>query len=164
MPKLEDLSKNCQWIGYRFAPLIGQRLIRYSAAEMYFEKEDIWERWDDLPLRLYFEPASVLSVSWRGIDELGVTQDEALPYWYHGKPVTRWVSDNVPELENCIGHSLTDVRLGRGEASIEGKEIAVWTRLLLGFEDGWFEIFNALDENSYDYHSELPEGEFQSCV
>lgn len=164
MAKLQDISAKCTHTGYRFAPMIGQRLTRYECAQMYLEDEGQWERWDDLPLRLYFEQKSVVSVSWSSFCNLKVTQDEALPHWFHGKPPVRWVDDDIPEIESCIGLRLCDVRLGRGEMTVEGNEIEIWTSLLLGFEAGWFEIFNALDENGYDYHSKLPEGEFRSCV
>ena len=164
MPEAQDLHKKSDLIRRIFAPLIGQRLTRYEAGEAYFEEEGLWERWDDLPLRLYFSPAFAVSISWSGFDDLRVASDDALPHWYGHWPTIRWRSDCVPELENYLGHNLIEVKLGRGEMTIEGEDIEIWTRLLLGFENGWFEIFNALDENGYNYHSELPEGEYRSCV
>lgn len=54
--------------------------------------------------------------------------------------------------------------LGQGEMSIEGKPIEIWTRLLIRLDVGWLEIFNALDENGYAFHSERPEGSFIPCL
>jgi hypothetical protein len=54
--------------------------------------------------------------------------------------------------------------LGRGEMSIEGKEIEIWTRLLIATDRGWLEVSNALDENRYDFHVEMPGGDFVSCI
>jgi hypothetical protein len=48
--------------------------------------------------------------------------------------------------------------------SVEGRDVEVWTRLLIQTDNGWLEIFNALDENGYDYHSERPGGTLMPCV
>ena len=47
--------------------------------------------------------------------------------------------------------------------SIEGTEIEIWTRLLIETDKGWIELFNALDENGYDFHEGQPSGDFISC-
>lgn len=31
-------------------------------------------------------------------------------------------------------------------------------------DKGWLEIFNALDENGYDFHAEKPSGKFIPCI
>jgi len=54
--------------------------------------------------------------------------------------------------------------LGRGEMSIEAKEVEIWTRLLIQVDEGWLEVFNALDENGYAFHAERPAGIFVPCI
>ena len=51
--------------------------------------------------------------------------------------------------------------LGRGEMTIEGRDVEIWT--LIETDRGWLEIFNALDENGYDLHAEKPAGMFVRC-
>jgi len=56
------------------------------------------------------------------------------------------------------------VMLGRGEMSIGGKAVEIWTRLVIGLDEGWLEVFNALDENGYAFHVERPAGVFIPCL
>jgi hypothetical protein len=53
--------------------------------------------------------------------------------------------------------------LGQGEMAVEGREVEIWTRLMIETDRGWVEIFNALDENGYDLHAEKPAGTFVGC-
>jgi len=48
--------------------------------------------------------------------------------------------------------------------SIEGRDIEIWTRLVIQVDGGWLEIFNALDENGYAFQRQKPDGEFLPCV
>ena len=41
---------------------------------------------------------------------------------------------------------------------------AWWARLLLEFDRGWLEVFNALDENGYAGHATRPDGEWVRCA
>lgn len=50
-----------------------------------------------------------------------------------------------------------------GDMRIENREIEIWTRLVIDFVDCWLEVFNALDENGYHLHDEIPSGEFVNC-
>lgn len=44
--------------------------------------------------------------------------------------------------------------------SIEDNEVEIWTRLLIGFEDGnVLEIYSALDENGIEFHQKGVSGE-----
>ncbi len=46
----------------------------------------------------------------------------------------------------------------------DGRDIEIWTRLLIECDDGWLEIFNALDENDYAFHTMMPAGTFLPCL
>ena len=48
--------------------------------------------------------------------------------------------------------------------TLEGREVEIWTRLLIETDKGWLEISNALDENGYFFHLEKPRGTFVSCL
>ncbi len=65
------------------------------------------------------------------------------------------------QLEN---ERICGVSLGRGEMSIESRDIEIWTRLLFDLGGSWLEVFNALDENGYALHLTKPEGEFRPCA
>jgi hypothetical protein len=54
--------------------------------------------------------------------------------------------------------------LGQGEMSVEGKAFEIGTRLVIELEEGWLEVFNALDENGYAYHEDRPVGVFIRCL
>ncbi len=54
--------------------------------------------------------------------------------------------------------------LGQGEMSIEGRDIEIWTRLVIETDRGWLEIYNALDENGYEFYAERPEGNLVRCT
>ncbi len=146
-------------------PLLGTSLSEYRCAEIFVEDDSSWDRWDDMPVRLFFGAADVVSVSWTDFNDLLVAPFEVLPDWYGTDSARiRWTNDRIPGLTNCIGRTLTDVFLGRGDMSVSGEEMEVWTRLVLGFDDLWLEIFNALDENGYQQHSTMPDGDFRRCV
>ena len=40
----------------------------------------------------------------------------------------------------------------------------IWTRLVIELDEGWLEVFNALDENDYAYHEDRPAGVFIPCL
>ncbi|MEZ5977715.1 MAG: hypothetical protein R3F34_05800 [Planctomycetota bacterium] len=44
--------------------------------------------------------------------------------------------------------------------AIEGRDIEVWSRLLIETDKGWLEVYDALDTNGYTWHAARPEGEF----
>jgi hypothetical protein len=47
---------------------------------------------------------------------------------------------------------------------IGDQSIEIWTRLVIDLGDRWLEVFNALDENGYQLHEELPTGDFVNCI
>ena len=76
----------------------------------------------------------------------------------------RWVHNSIDRLNALIGSTILSVMLGRGEMTLEGRDLEIWTRLLIETDKGWLEVFNALDENGYDFHRHKPEGIFVSCI
>jgi hypothetical protein len=67
-------------------------------------------------------------------------------------------------MDAAVGASIRSVLLGQGEMSMEGQEVEIWTRLLVQLDTGWLEVFNALDENGYDFHAQMPNGGFITCI
>ena len=86
-----------------------------------------------------------------------------MPFSIDGSTV-RWVHDAVESANRVVGAVLRSVALGQGEMSVSGRDIEIWTRLLLETDRGWLEIFNALDENGYDHHAARPSGVFAPCA
>ena len=105
----------------------------------------------------------VIAVSWSKLDDLWIASDLSLPFSLEGF-TTRWVQNTFEKLNDVIGATIQSVKLGRGEMSIRGHDIEIWTRLLIQTDGGWLEIFNALDENGYDFHLNAPADTFTDCV
>ena len=141
--------------------MIGTTLSAYSTAELLHDDGN-WGAWPDLPIRLEWG-SRLTAVSWSKFDDLRIATDASLPFAVDG-PSVRWVRNGFPSLNRALGGALLSAALGRGEMSIEGRDIEVWTRLLLQTDRGWLEIFNALDENGYEYHPERPRGLLEPCV
>lgn len=144
-----------------FLPVIGAKLLRYETAELQLE-DGSWDVFNDLPIRMFFDSEIALSVAWSQYDELWLSNRLDLPF-DHGSTI-RWITNSPIVLNNAIGKTLDSVMLGQGEMSVEGKDIEIWTRLILKYGDIWVEIFNALDENGYDSHTAQPIGTFINCV
>jgi hypothetical protein len=145
-----------------FAALIGAKVIRYETAELLFD-DGTWDSWNDLPIRLFTETGKLVAISWSQFDDLSITGDLSLPPWIEGSTI-RWVDNGIEKINPAIDSSIRSVMLGQGEMSIEGREIEIWSRLLIRLDTGWLEIFNALDENGYDFHTEEPTGSFVPCI
>lgn len=145
-----------------FAPVIGKQIVRYATAEILYE-DGTWDSWTDLPVRIYTTSAGMVAVSWSKFDDLWLANDDSLPFSIEGS-TTRWVANGLPEWNACLGATISAVLLGRGAMSIEGRDIEIWTRLVLTLSRGWLEIFNALDENAYAFHEVMPDGEFVDVV
>jgi len=148
-------------IRFHFGPLLGKRITRYQTAESLHE-DGTWSIWPDLPIRIYTEESSLVSISWSCFDDLRLTADESLPTWADDE-TTRWVENGIETINECLGRSIRGVLLGRGEMSISDREIEIWTRLIIDLGDRWLEVFNALDENGYALHHELPASEYTKC-
>jgi len=80
-------------------------------------------------------------------------------------PTIKWVSEENKELDSIIGKEIKSVGLGKGEVTIEGKDIEIWTRLLFELSNGrTLEVFNALDENGIDVINTNVQGEWIKCL
>ncbi len=144
-----------------FAPLIGKRIIRYRTAELRHE-DGRWSSWPDLPIRIMTDDSLSIGISWSCFDDLALTHGDNDPAWSDAA-TTRWVDNGIDAINGCLGRVILGVSLGRGQMAIGDSEIEIWTRLLIDLGDCWLEIFNALDENGYCLHDELPPGEFVTC-
>jgi hypothetical protein len=146
----------------RFGPVIGQAILHYETAELLLG-DGSWSDWPDLPIRLYTEPGSLVAVSWSRFDDLWLANDTSLPFPTEGSDI-RWVVDGIEAITPVIGKAIRSVMLGQGEMLVDGKPVEIWTRLLIRVDGGWLEVFNALDENGYAFHDEMPEGIFIPCL
>ncbi len=102
-------------------------------------------------------------MSWSKFDDLWIATDASLPFAIDGSKV-RWVCNALEGVNRVVGAALLSVALGRGEMSVEGRDIEVWTRVVLRTDRGWLEIFNALDEKGYEYHAARPPGTLVPCI
>jgi len=145
-----------------FKPLVGTRLVRYQTAELLHE-DGTWQSWPDLPIRIVTDNSSLISISWSCFDDLTLTNDDANPPWVDSA-TTRWIDNSIEAVNGCLGQMIRGVLLGRGQMSIGDREMEIWTRLIIELEDCWLEVFNALDENGYQLHHTLPNGEMCRCL
>ncbi|WP_165248079.1 hypothetical protein [Paludisphaera soli] len=144
------------------AATIGETITRYETAELLFD-DGTWGSRPDLPIRLYTGSDRLLAISWSRFDDLWLTDDSSLPFPI-GDSTIRWVSNGVEGINAAVGASIGSVMLGKGEMSIGGNPVEIWTRLVIGLDQGWLEVFNALDENGYAFHADRPAGVFIPCL
>lgn len=156
------IDRKISEIRSHFAAVVGARIDRYETAELQLE-DGTWDRWPDLPIRLYTDAGDVIAISWSRFDDLWIAGDLSLPFSVEGSTI-RWVSNSIDRINAAVGASIRSVMLGQGEMSIEGREIEIWTRVLIQLDKGWLEILNALDENGYDFYTERPTGNFIPCL
>lgn len=142
--------------------LVDRRLLRYETAELRLD-DGTWGAWNDLPIRLYVDDGEVVSVSWSKFDDLWIERGLRLPFSIEGSTV-RWVENALPALNQALGQRIFSVSLGTDNRAIADRGFATWTRLLLELESGWLEVFNALDENGYEFYATRPEGRFERCI
>jgi len=145
-----------------FSAVIGAKLLQYETAELLLD-DGTWDAWPDLPIRLYPDTGTLIAVSWSQFDDLWIATDFSLPFSVEGQSI-RWVKNSIEGLNAAIGATIRSVMLGRGEMSIEGRDIEIWTRLVIQLDESWLEVFNALDENGYDFHTQRPSGTFIPCI
>jgi len=143
-------------------PVVGQTIDRFETAEILHD-DGTWENWPDLPIRIYCADGTLLSVSWSRFDDLWLSNDDSLPFPVEDDK-TRWKVNGLDKIDTAVGKVIHGVMLGRGEMTIESREIDIWTRLVFDLGSMWFEVFNAMDENGYDVHLAKPQGEFVHCT
>ncbi|MEO6810643.1 MAG: hypothetical protein ABI353_16120 [Isosphaeraceae bacterium] len=153
--KIEDIQSH-------FVTIVGERITRYETAEL-LQTDSTWVSWADLPIRLYTGSGRLVAISWSKFDDLWLADDTSLPFPI-GDSTVKWVINGLEAINPAVGASIRSVMLGQGEMSIEGKALEIWTRLVIELDEGWLEVFNALDENGYVFHVERPVGVFIPCL
>lgn len=156
------IERKTEDIRAHFAPLIAEKILRYETAELLLH-DGTWGSWPDLPIRLHVGSGRVVAVSWSRFDDLWLADGLSLPF-STGNSAVRWVVNGLEEINTAVGASIKSVMLGRGEMSINGEDVEIWTRLVIELDRGWLEVFNALDENGYAFHTERPVGIFVPCI
>lgn len=162
MPVTSSLDSKIDTIRSSFSAVVGETLVSYETAELLLD-DGSWEPWPDLPIRLYTDTRKLIAIAWSRFDHLWIATDLSLPFSVEGSTV-RWMKNSIWKINGAIGKPLSSVMLGRGQMSIEGREVEIWTRLLIEVGGCWLEIFNALDENGYDLHIRRPAGTFIPCI
>jgi hypothetical protein len=158
-----DLEDKIELIQKNFAHLIGAKVVGYEIAQIWCDEEQEWDNWMDIPLFLIVGETT-LSISWNEFDELGIEKGRVLPFSLGGTTV-RWLSEGNELLDLIVGETIDTVSIGKGEMSIEDKEIEIWTRLLITLGNGMtFEVFNALDENGFALQENTILGEVKKCI
>lgn len=161
-----------------FGPAIGARLSAYSTAVLLLD-DGTWSAWPEFPIRLEWDSGRFVAVSWSKFDDSWIAVDSSVswatvadpwiathsssPFSINGM-TARWVREASNSVDLFVGAVLLSVALGRGQMSVAGREIEVWTRVLLETDRGWLEIFDALDENGYEFHAEPPTGALVPCI
>ncbi len=163
MNYITDPKEKVELIKSRFSELIGKEITHYELPQIVLESKNEWDDWMDLPLFLTFGDRT-LSISWDKFDDLAIEEGRVIPFSLCGYTV-RWLCEGVEILEKVLGKTLTSVSLGIGEMNLDGRDIEIWTRVLLSLNDeSTLDIFNALDENGIELFSEKPKGESIKCT
>ncbi|HYV37190.1 MAG TPA: hypothetical protein VE988_15900 [Gemmataceae bacterium] len=162
MIKTSNLDSKLNAIRTSFSGLVGARIAYYETAELLLEG-GTWTPWPDLPIRLYTDALRLIAIAWSEFDNLWIETDSSLPFPIEESTI-RWVRNSLEKINALVGTTIRSVMIGRGEMSVEGRDVEIWTRLLIQVGPGWLEIFNALDENGYDFHFRMPAGEFIQCI
>jgi hypothetical protein len=146
-----------------FGPLVGQKIDGYELPQYWYEEDKEWSDWMDLPLILKINKKP-LSISWCQFEDFAIDAGRPLPFSLVDTTV-KWISEGNKYLDSIIGQEIKSVALGRGEMTMEGKDIEIWTRLLIELSDGrTLDVFNALDENGVDVIDSNIEGELIKCL
>ena len=162
MRETSNLDSKIRTIRSSFSEVVGAKLVWYETAELLLDGGG-WDPWPDLPIRLYTDTQKVVAIAWSKFDDLWIATDSSLPFLIEGS-TARWVRNSVEKINRAIGNRIGSVMLGRGQMSVEGRDVEIWTRLVIEVGSGWLEIFNALDENGYDFHLRPPTGNFLLCI
>jgi hypothetical protein len=157
-----NLDCKIRTIRSSFSEVIGAKLVCYETAELLLD-DGSWEPWPDLPIQLHTDGQKVIAIAWSNFDHLWIATDSSLPFPIEGSTV-RWVRNSIGKINGAIGNPIGSVMIGRGQMSVEGRDVKIWTRLLIEVGSAWLEVFNALDENGYDFHLHRPPGIFIPCI
>ena len=144
------------------SPFIGGKIERFETAEIH-HSDDTWDDWPDLPIRIYFTDEKLLSISWSRFEDLWLSNDLSLPFEAEDA-MTRWKTNCLAEINPAVGQTIQGILLGRGQMTMDSRDIEIWTRLVFDLGGTWLEVFNALDENGYELHMTKPDGEFRECI
>lgn len=145
-----------------FVAIIGETILRYETAELLLV-DGTWESWPDFPFRLYTESDRLVAISWSRVDDQWLADDSSLPFSIEDSTI-RWVNNDIEGIKTAVGASIESVMLGQGEMSIEENPVEIWTRLVIGLDEGWLEVFNTLGENGDAFHVERLAGVFLACL
>ena len=163
MKYVTNIEDKVELIQKSFSDLIGSEISGYEIAQMWCEEEQEWSDWMDLPLYLTIDE-KVLSISWTKFDDLAIDLGRFIPFSLGGTSV-RWLCEDVEMLDSILGNKVVSISLGRGDMTIEEKDVEIWTRLLITLSNGsTFEIYNALDENAFKLHSIEIDGVVRKCI
>lgn len=153
MKYFSSLKEKRDLVHHQFSELIGKKIKAYELAQIWCEETASWSEWNDLPVFLSIGSRE-LSISWQKFDELAVEAGRVLPFSVCGSTL-RWIDSGNIHLDAVIGHTIESVSLAQ-ELIFGGH--AMWTRLLVHFEGGGsLEVFNALDENGFEFHTKTVE-------
>ncbi|MGH1366367.1 MAG: hypothetical protein ACRBF0_22595 [Calditrichia bacterium] len=147
--KLRNLRK-------AFGQLIDKRFTHFHTLDLLHEDNN-FERCNDLPIILFFEEVDPVSISWSKTEDLAVAFGICLPFGIGGQ-TTRWVENDVPELKPLLKQKLRGVHLAK-EATGE-----LWNRIVLTFDSGLMDVFNAGDENGYQFLATKPDYQLKNVL
>ncbi len=163
MNYVSSAENKIELIRKQFSPLVGGKIEGYELAQLWCEEDQEWSDWMDVPLFLTIKGITV-SISWQKLDELAIGPGRNLPFSLGGCTV-RWICEGIETIDSILGEKIASISLGKGEMSIEGNEVEIWTRLLINFTNGkTFEVFNALDENGIALHDNEITKDVKKCI
>jgi hypothetical protein len=158
MEYLSIKEQKIELIKNSFDPLLGQKILDYSVAQLFDEEDECWEFWHELPLRLSIGSEKI-SVSWAKFDDLMIVAKDNIADEFQEQKI-RWYTQDIEVLDGAKGHKIVSIALATYPES------QFWNRLLLYLDnDTVLDIYNALDENSYAlYKKDEIEGELIEII
>jgi len=162
MEPVRTLDAKIALIRQLMGDLIGARLVRFETAELQ-QLDGDWVAWADMPIRIDTDSGAVVSIAWSHFEDLWMERGTGLPF-VPEDVVLRWVTNDIASIQPAVGSRMKSVRIGRGTMTCDGREVEIWTRLLIECDGGWLEVFNALDENGYAFHTTMPTGTWLPCL
>ncbi|MDB5335926.1 MAG: hypothetical protein JWN70_1545 [Planctomycetaceae bacterium] len=72
-------TEKVEAIRTHFAPLTGTQIVKYQTAELLLT-DGTWSSWPDLPIRIYTNSGSMVSVSWSRFDDPGYRGMNRCPF------------------------------------------------------------------------------------